>query len=170
MILDILLFSMLVICVVTDLRTRKIFNKIIFPSLILALLFNAFLLGWPGLISSLLGFLTGLAILLIPYLLGGMGAGDVKLLAVVGAIKGTSFVLVTTVYMAVAGGIIAIGFLLFRKGVFKRLKSIFYSLCGIRYGLKIPVASDGLHTTIPYGVAIAGGAVMAFVLNGVILL
>ena len=165
-----LLIIVLLISVITDLRNRKIYNKVIFPSLFLAFLLNGILFGFSGLLDSFLGFITGLGILLIPYLLGGMGAGDVKLLALVGAVKGASFVFISAIYMGIFGAIIGLIVLLFRKDFFKRLKAMFLSLCGIRYGLKMTVTLDkeGLQATIPYGVAIAGGAFMTFVFNGVI--
>ncbi|WP_156290351.1 A24 family peptidase [Oceanobacillus salinisoli] len=167
-----LLLLVLAISVVTDLRSRKIYNKVIFPSLLLAFLLHGIFDGWSGLLSSFLGFLTGLGILLIPYLMGGMGAGDVKLLALVGAIKGASFVFMASIYMALIGGLIGVIILLFRKGFFHRIKSIIFSISSIRYGIKVPLGLDkeALQTTYPYGVAIAGGAVMAFMLNGGLLL
>ncbi|WP_078548220.1 A24 family peptidase [Litchfieldia alkalitelluris] len=166
-----LLFVILCVCVLTDLKSRKIYNVVTFPAYILALVLNALLNGWSGIAFSLMGFLCGFALLLIPYLMGGMGAGDVKLLALIGALKGASFVLITSIYMAIIGGLIGLLILLFRKGVFTMLKSIFISICGIRYGLKIPIwiDKDGLQKTYPYGVAIAGGAVLTFILDGVIL-
>ncbi|HZG70967.1 MAG TPA: prepilin peptidase [Chondromyces sp.] len=170
MLLNILLFTVLLICVITDIRSRKIYNKIIFPSLILAFSLHVVHSGWAGLTESLLGFATGLGILLIPYLLGGMGAGDVKLLALIGAIKGAPFIFATAIYMGIIGGVIAISILLFRKGVFERLKNIFYFIFSLFNGLKIPLAIDkeGYKTTFPYGVAIAGGAVVNFFVNGAV--
>ncbi|WP_088036689.1 prepilin peptidase [Evansella clarkii] len=169
MLLNILLFSVLIICLITDLKSRKIYNKVIFPSLLLALLLNVILHGWSGLTGSLLGFAAGLGILLIPYLMGGMGAGDVKLLALIGAIKGASFVFATAILMGVIGGLIGLGIILFRKGFLQRMKSVFYTICGMKYGMKLrdAVGNEGLKKTYPYGVAIAGGAFAAFFLNGV---
>ncbi|MFZ3577020.1 A24 family peptidase [Virgibacillus sp. DJP39] len=170
--LNLLLIIVLVICVITDLKSRKIYNNVIFPSLLLAFLLNGILLGWSGLFSSLLGFSCGLVILLIPYLMGGMGAGDVKLLALIGAIKGSSFVFISAIYMGFIGGLIGLIILLLRKGAFQRLKSITYSISGITYGMRIPLGLDkeGLESTYPYGLAIAGGAALAFFLNGAVLL
>ena len=170
--LDILLLLVLAVCVVTDLKSRKIYNKVIFPSLLLTLVLHLLLTGLPGLMDSLLGFAVGLGILLIPYLMGGMGAGDVKLLALIGAIKGMSFVLTTSFYMALLGGVIALAILLFRKGFFMRIKSIVYSMCGLIYGLRLPLGIDknDYQKTYPYGVAIAGGAVVSLFFRGVILL
>lgn len=160
MILNAILIVVLIICIFTDLKKRKIYNKVIFPALFTALFFQLITGGWDAFIIALIGFLVGLSILLIPYLLGGMGAGDVKLLALIGACKGTVFVLNTAIFMALLGGIIALFVLLFRKGIIERMKGFLYFMHGRRYGLKmpLPIRNDNLSATYPYGVAIAGGA------------
>ncbi|UCZ53146.1 prepilin peptidase [Bacillus shivajii] len=168
--LNSLLVVVLIICIITDIKSRKIYNKVLYPALVAAFLLNALFFGWEGLLSSLLGFLVGLLILLIPYLMGGMGAGDVKLLAVIGAVKGAAFVFTTAIYMAVFGGLIALGVLLFRKGLLGRLKSAFYSLCGMKYGMKFSfIDQEAMKKTYPYGVAIVAGAFVAFLSDGVML-
>ncbi|WP_409254400.1 prepilin peptidase [Bacillus sp. SCS-153A] len=169
--MDILLLLILAVCVVTDLKSRKIYNKVIFPSLLLTLVLHSIFGGFSGLLDSLLGFAVGLGLLLIPYLMGGMGAGDVKLLALIGAIKGVGFVLTTSFYMALLGGVIALAILLLRKGFFQRVKGILYSVCSLTYGLKVPlgVVRSDYQKTYPYGVAIAGGAVVSLFFNGVLL-
>jgi prepilin peptidase CpaA len=160
-----LLIILLIICVVTDLKERKIYNKVLLPSFIIALTIHIFADGLSGLTSSILGALVGLSILLIPYLMGGMGAGDVKLLAVVGAINGIQFVLITTLYMAIAGGVIGIFILLFRKGFIYRLKQLYYFIAFRRQGINMLIGIDkeAMSTTYPYGVAIAVGAVLAII-------
>ncbi|MDQ0256987.1 prepilin peptidase CpaA [Evansella vedderi] len=174
MFLNLLLITVLIICIVTDLKSRKIYNKVIFPALLLALLLNTVEFGLAGLGSSVVGFFVGLGILIIPYLMGGMGAGDVKLLALVGAIKGVSFVLITAVYMAIIGGGIGLCILLFRKGFLYRIRTFLFSLITLRLktGIKPSLGLDNntLKKTYPYAVAIAGGAFMAFLWNGVVLL
>ena len=172
MFFNIILLIVLIICIITDVKERKIYNAVIFPSLLLALIAQVLINGLDGLLFGALGFLVGLFLLLIPYLMGGMGAGDVKLLALIGALKGTAFVLTTAVYMAVIGGIIALGILFFRKGVWSRLKSIVFTLSGFKSGVKIPLSfsKESMQTTYPYGLAIAGGAFISlFVKNGVFL-
>ncbi|MFD1637682.1 A24 family peptidase [Evansella tamaricis] len=164
-----LLSIVLVVCVFTDLKNRKIYNIVIFPSLLLAIVFNVFLHGWTGLLDSLLGFLLGFGILLIPYLMGGMGAGDVKFLALIGAIMGPAFVFSTTIYMALLGGVIGLIILLFRGGFIHNMKSFFQALWGIKYGIKPEMGfKSRMNTTFPYGVAIAGGAFLTFILHGVV--
>ena len=78
---NLLLIILLGLCVFTDLRDRKIYNAVLMPFLCTAFILNTVISGLPGLEQSILGAALGLGILLIPYLLGGMGAGDVKLLS-----------------------------------------------------------------------------------------
>ncbi|HLO12994.1 MAG TPA: prepilin peptidase [Pseudoneobacillus sp.] len=160
---NILLILLLIICVITDLKERKIYNKILLPIFLIAITYSFISSGWSGLITSILASFVGLSILLIPYLMGGMGAGDVKLLAVIGALKGIGFVLMTSLYMALIGGIIGLFILLFHKGLVARIKQIFYFFTIRPQGVKIPILLDkeALSTTYPYGVAIALGAVGA---------
>lgn len=162
---DFLLIALIVICVITDLRERKIYNKVLFPFLLAGLVLHSVFDGIQGIGFSLAGTAVGFSILLIPYLLGGMGAGDVKLLAVVGGLKGVVFVLTAAVYMAFAGGIMALIILFFRKGALNRLRQIGMFLGGLRSGMKVPLGLDkeALNTTYPYGVAIAIGALAAIV-------
>lgn len=158
---NVLLILLLFICVITDLKERKIYNVVLFPVLFTAWILNVVLGGWDGLIETFIGTIVGLAILIIPYFMGGMGAGDVKLLAVIGAIKGTNFVLMTGIYMGLIGGIIAIFIFLFRRGVRSRIKKTIYFLTCLRQGVKLPLSLDkeALSATYPYGVAIAAGAI-----------
>jgi prepilin peptidase CpaA len=165
---DAILILVLLICVITDLKSRKIYNNIIFPALLLGICSHMVASGWSGLFFSLKGFLLGLGLLLIPYLMNGMGAGDVKLLALIGALKGSLFVFYTAIYMGLIGGLIALGILLFRKGFFKRIQGIFYTMGCWRLGVRLPilVEKDALTQTYPYGVAIAGGAALCLAMKG----
>lgn len=161
---DIVLGLMLLFCLLTDLRERKIYNVIILPVLFFGLAFNYFADGWPGLINSLAGFLAGLSVLIIPFAFGGMGAGDVKLLAVIGAVKGPVFILYTALGMAIAGGIIALGVLIYQRQLVSlagRLIDGLNVLVGTRFNV---VAFDLNREKImfPYGLAIVAGAASAF--------
>lgn len=168
MLLNILLILVLSICFVTDIKEQKIYNKVIFPSLAVVIIFQITFYGYNGLKLSLAGFITGLCILLVPYFLGGIGAGDVKLLALIGAIKGSIFVLNTAIYMALLGGAIAIVIIIahretlgFIKGIFLWIASFFY---GTRY--KLEFSTTVLLKKYPYGVAIVGGSAICLVFKG----
>ena len=82
------LLVLLAAAVVTDLKSHRIPNILLAPALSLALLFNTMHAGPDGLIVAVGGLTVGLAMLMPLYLVGGMGAGDVKLLGVVGCFLG----------------------------------------------------------------------------------
>lgn len=163
MFIDALLLVVLAISVVTDLRSRKIYNKVIFPGFVAALCLQTVLDGWNGLSEAVLGSITGLGLLLIPYLLGGMGAGDVKLLALVGAFKGPEFVFYAFLLTAMLGGLMALGILFFRSGALRRLYWLLCAMQGYRSGVRMSLVMDreAMTSTYPYGVAIAGGALLS---------
>lgn len=162
----IILLIVLLICVITDLKNRKIYNVVIFPALALAFLIHTLMNGWAGLGFSLIGFTLGLAILIIPFLLGGMGAGDVKLLALVGALQGAEFVLTAAVYMALIGSVMALAIVLFKDGIRDRLRFAGYVLMCLRFRFKPNMQGYWTAGAYPYGVAIAGGATICLWLKG----
>jgi prepilin peptidase CpaA len=167
--IDWLLLIVLAICFITDVRERKIYNKILLPALLLAIVWNMSTAGLQGFGSSLLGMTAGFLLLLIPYLMKGMGAGDVKLLAVIGAMKGITFVLMTAVYMAIIGGIIAVLLIGWRLIRSKQFITLFYRSSLMKYGMKLSlIRSHSSKEAMPYGVAIAFGAVVTLFMSGVI--
>jgi prepilin peptidase CpaA len=164
---DAVLGMALLISVITDLRERLIYNKIVFPATGAVILIHIIHGGIAGLSLSIAGWATGIALLLIPYFMGGMGAGDVKLLGLIGAAKGTLFVLNTALYMALAGGLLAMGFLVFCKGFMARMERLAYGLYAWSYGVRIPlVTKESFSGTYPYGVAIAAGTLLCYGLGG----
>ena len=89
----------------------KVPNWITFPMIISGWVYSAALspyAGWEGLMYSLLGTVVGLALLLPLYAIGGMGAGDVKLLAGVGAWVWSTHDLYAFAVSAIVGAIIAV--------------------------------------------------------------
>ncbi len=82
------LLVLLAAAVVTDLRSHRIPNLLLAPALSLALLINTIHSGPEGLVIATGGLVLGVAIFLPLYLVGGMAAGDVKLLGVVGSFLG----------------------------------------------------------------------------------
>ncbi len=161
MIIDALILTILFICFITDIKSRKIYNLVLLPGLILSFGSNIYQNGFDGLTSSFFGLVVGMAILFIPFAMGGMGAGDVKLLGLIGAWKGVFFVLTTALYMALVGGILAIFVILFQKGAKERLRGI---MCFFVFLFQGKIRTDFIKTkvsqiTYPYGVAIVIGAI-----------
>ena len=93
---------------VTDLRTRRIPNSLTLGGAAVACAYALFFHGVRGAGISALGFGAGLAVFLPFYALGGLGAGDVKLVACLGAWLGPVPALWTALYAALAGGVMAI--------------------------------------------------------------
>ena len=114
-IINLILFIFLAASSYTDIKYRKVYNFITFPTVILGLGFNFYNSGLPGLKDSLAGFAAGFLFLFIFYLLGGMGAGDVKFMATIGTLKGSEFVVMGGFYGAIFGGIAAIIVLFSKK-------------------------------------------------------
>jgi prepilin peptidase CpaA len=96
------------IACVTDLRSRRIPNVLTFGAAALALVFHGIVSGLPGVQSAGLGWLAGVAVFLPFFLLGGMGGGDVKLLAALGAWMGPGDAFWLAIYASIAGGVMAV--------------------------------------------------------------
>ena len=94
---------------VTDLRSRRIPNVLTFGAAAAALVYGAVTGGWSGLGSATLGWLIGALAFIVPFALGGLGGGDVKLLAAIGAWLGPAGAFWVALYAGVAGGVMALG-------------------------------------------------------------
>ena len=77
--------AVLVVATVTDIRSRRIPNWLVFPFLLSGLVVSTWVAGWHGLGESLGGMLLGGLIYGLLAMMGGMGMGDVKLCAAIGA-------------------------------------------------------------------------------------
>jgi prepilin peptidase CpaA len=100
-----------VAAVLEDVFRRRISNWICVVALLAGLILQIAERGWQGGISSLLGALTGGAVFLVFYLLGGMGGGDIKLMAGFGAILGAHGILEASLWTAGCGGIMAVAWI-----------------------------------------------------------
>ncbi len=91
-----------------DLRTRRIPQVLTLGGAAAGVTFHVVTGGWYSGVLSLLGWAVGIAVFLAPFALGGLGAGDVKLLGALGAWLGTKGVLWLALYTGVAGGLMAL--------------------------------------------------------------
>jgi len=100
--------TLAVLCVATftDLRSRRIPNWLVFPYWLAGIVVQCVLFGWHGLGQSMAGAGVGLGVFGVLFLLGGMGAGDVKLCAAVGAWIGPAQMVFALIFTALAGGVI----------------------------------------------------------------
>ena len=154
-----------IVACMTDLRNRRIPNALTFGAAGAGLAFHAFAPGGDGAVTGVLGWLLGVAIFFIPFALGGLGAGDVKLLAALGAWLGPKEIFWAALYTGVAGGVMAI-VVAVASGYLRRALSNVYLLlahwrvAGIRALPELTLeTSDGPR--LAYAIPIFAGTVVA---------
>jgi len=126
------------------------------PAAIGGVLYHIFLSGLSvGFFFSFKGLFLGLGILFIPFVLGGMGGGDVKLLGAVGCWLGASGVFNLFLYGALIGGVVAITAMI-KKGGFSRIKYFFMDISWFLL-IRKPMEADKNRDGFPYVVPLAGG-------------
>ena len=98
-----------------DLWRREISNVLTASAFAVGIALNGYLAGWSGVGDALLGGLIGFGVFFIFFVLGGMGGGDVKLMAAFGAIIGKDQIVTAAVMTAIVGALMALVFLIYRK-------------------------------------------------------
>ncbi len=83
----------MVVASITDVQKFKVYNNLTFPIFFAGLLFGIVQAGWGGFGTALAGAAIGFGILFIPYLMGGVGAGDVKFVMAMGSWIGPGLLL-----------------------------------------------------------------------------
>ena len=167
--LIILLAGVLIAAAVNDLRFQKIPNLFTYPTMAVAFAYHCVTNGLDGLLFTAGGLALGVAIFILPYLMGGMGAGDAKLMGAVGAIVGPRGVLIAFLCTAVVGGIYAL--ILFAvsrryfKGFLARYATTLKTLVFTGHFIPIPAAEDEKEPKLCYGVAIALGTLSSIFLE-----
>ena len=164
-IMNMILAALLALSTVSDLKARRIPNSLTAPVIIAAVLINTIAGGRSGAYESFRGCGLGLALMMLPFLLKGVGGGDVKLMAAIGALKGTQFVFFTFLFTAVAGGLIVVAVAILKKDAGIRKSDFTYAVLTALSG----PAAGGVRrdegksrSTIPYACAISAGAAAAF--------
>lgn len=148
----------------TDLVARRVPNLLIAVGLIASLAVQICLFGFlPGVVHWFEGVLTGFALLLPVYLLGGMAAGDVKLLMMVGGWVGPEATVSIALVTFITGGVWALVVAVIRGRLMRLISNVAYlfgTLLNTGRSLRsldnMPIESVG---TIPYAAAIATGTV-----------
>jgi prepilin peptidase CpaA len=162
------LLSLIVIpAAALDLKTRRIPNWLSLSGVALGIILNMFLFEIPGLWFSLKGLGLAFAVYFVLYLLHGMGAGDVKLMAAVGAVAGPGYwllILIITSIVGAAAGLLIVA----AKGRFRRtFENILVILISFRHG-QLPYKENpeldvrrGEGLRLPHAVMIAVGTLAA---------
>lgn len=176
--LDVVTIIVVGLAALIDARSRRIPNLLTL-TVVAAVIIGGFLFfalqgnwqeGWKWLQFSAKGWLVGIGIFLIPFMLGGMGGGDVKLLGAIGAFKGVGFVIETALFGALWGGVLALLAIIFSKktGILKRfgfgLK--LFTVTGGQAGKEFMLPDENVNEReklyVPYGVAIFLGVLTVY--------
>ncbi len=154
----------------TDVYTGKIPNLLTLPAALVGIAINAELSGWKGVLYSLEGFIFGLGLLMLFYLLGGMGAGDVKLLGAIGSLLGPYRVLNAFIVSVLIGGVMSLIYILYsreslkgtvlHKGFLKFLGTPFCVTSKSENKSSLEAAPK-ISKSLPYGVPIAIGTILS---------
>jgi prepilin peptidase CpaA len=147
-----MIFLAMVCVLYYDGRWRCIPNFVTLPLLIIGALTQLVMNGWPGLASSLCGLCIGAGLLLPLYLVRGMGAGDLKLAAAIGACTGIRLILSVLFFAILSGGLLALLWILLGRARLQARPAQ-------------PLEQQPLEVTLPYGWAIVSGTIVAICMH-----
>ena len=158
------LVALVLAAATVDVRSHRIPNRLVIAGALTGILFQVVHAGFAGCLDALAGIAVGMGLFLPLYALRAMGAGDVKLMGMVGAFVGPGGAVAAVLFACVAGGVLAIAVAL-RNGQLGRL---FWNLRMMLIGSFVGAVSGGGMEVVapatsvgqlPYGVAIAAGTI-----------
>ncbi|MDQ5908041.1 MAG: prepilin peptidase CpaA [Pseudomonadota bacterium] len=156
-----LLFATLLVATLIDLKLHRIPNILSLGLVATGLFFQIYAKGFYGLWTGTSGVLVGLIGFLPFYLGGGMGAGDVKLMAAVGTFLGPMNTLLAACLTLITGGVMALMILIARKGAgafLQRYGQMLRHLLATGQAVYIPPQpGDAAASRFPYAAAITVG-------------
>ncbi len=158
---SVILLIFLAVAVVTDIHRRRIPNVLVALMLGCGIVLNLSFLGVPGALSVLGGVVMGLLILIPFYALGGLGAGDVKLLVGVGSFLGPWGVLLAGVSTLVLGGVLGIA------AIFWQRVGTVMAARALSIAPSVPIEASAVR--IPYSLAIAAGTLVVLYRHGAVM-
>jgi prepilin peptidase CpaA len=160
----------LVAAAVTDVRTGKVLNVVTYPAVIVGLVGHTVVGGVVGMLPDTLGLdgaLAGLAVGFGPMLLvwraGGIGGGDAKLMAAVGALAGWRYALAALFCGLVVAAAMAIGIMVSRRITRRTLRRIWQSLVLLFMANQKADPATAESPTVPFGLALCIGAALTLV-------
>jgi len=153
--------AILVVAGIGDFRTRRIPNRIVAVLAVLGIVFNVVQNPvLPGLARAGGGLLVGLVFWLPFYAMGWLGAGDVKLYAAAGAWLGPLRALDGALAGALWGAVLALIWMIRSRGVQESVRTLGLA-AGTPQVLSPGTSAEEKRSTLPYGIAIAAGALCA---------
>lgn len=153
----VVLLVVAVACAVTDLWKGKIYNAVTYPAMAAGVVLGLVQHGVPGIWFALGGFAVGFFPAFVLFALGGMGGGDVKLLAAIGAIAGAVAATETLILAFLVGGLFALGKLAWHGRLFATMGRTLRAIAGTLWpglGQAPATAADAARLEVRFGVAI----------------
>lgn len=158
-----LIFTILALAALTDFFYKKIPNWLTYSSLICGIFFQLFLRGLDGFLFSLQGIGIGFALTFIVYLAGGLGAGDVKLMAAMGGFLGPKEIFLAFIFSCLLSGVYAIIVLAIHGFIFQTFQRYFNMIKALVLTLQliyIPPLSAEKRLGVRFGIMIALGTLL----------
>jgi prepilin peptidase CpaA len=162
-VVELFLVPLAVLIIYHDVRYRRIPNAFVLATLVSGLILNLIMGGLQGGLNSIGGCVLAFILMFMLHVFGAMGAGDVKLFAAVGSVLGAQLVLPTFVVVVLTGGVLALVSVVRSRVFTTTMHRVLQILVGLLPGWQMPkfsVPADR-RLTIPYGVAITIGAIIA---------
>ena len=144
-----------------DIPYRRIPNSFTAGGVLLGLAMNMFLYGWPGLLTSLEGLAMGFGAYFILYSMRAMGAGDVKLMAAIGAIVGWQNWFGIFIFTAIVGGVASMALMAMRGRVKKTLWNVGFVLTERKSGRAAYLSNEELDVRSSKAIGLPHAAVIA---------
>ncbi len=146
----------------TDWTVRKVRNNLVFPVLLMGLLWHLTMGGWAGARDSALG--AGLPLILFPFFaLRMLGAGDIKLLMALGAWLGVAECTAMMIFSILCGGVVALGIMLIRRDGALRVRKLWHYMKSSLLSRKLFPYTDFDRVesgeALPFALAILGGLI-----------
>jgi len=145
---------------VIDMRQRRIPNVVSVTTAAVGVALAASGLSGLTVASSLAGLAAGFALMLPGHIIGGTGAGDVKLFAAAGTLLGTGRILPAFLFVAIAGGGLAV-LVAIQRGRLQRTVTMAARLIGQPAATKVAIEAPVEHNRFSFGPAIAIGCLIA---------
>jgi prepilin peptidase CpaA len=145
---------------VVDIRVRRIPNPLTATLALIGLVASALGAATAGMGSALVALLVGFLVWLPFHVLGWVGAGDVKLFAAASAWLTPTASLLASINAAIAGGVLAVGCMIYARGVRFTVIRVLHALRRPRVLLQPLPALPGRDARVPYGVAMGIGLIV----------
>jgi len=147
-----------------DLKTRRIQNALTFGAALAAIVAHGYVEGWSGAGMSILGWVIGVAAFFPFFALGGLGAGDVKLLGAIGAWLGPVAAVWVVLFSGIAGGVLAVVVALFSGYLVRAFANVwglltYWRVMGLRTAPDLTLSNEAAPR-LAYAVPVFAGLVL----------